>query len=142
MKGSSARPDRPRRAPRKALLSHLGALVALGVVAVACLIPLPEDVGSLPALFEDWPLDKVVHGAAFLVLPLFLYRSARELPVRQPLLWTAVGALAYGLVLELLQRLLQYRSGEVADAVADGIGVLVFVGWVWIRGSGRSEARS
>lgn len=68
--------------------------------------------------------DKLGHFAAYGLLMLwfcFLYRSK---PAR---LAYGAGFIAMGVALEFIQRMLGYRTYEVLDMVANGIGVLL--GW-------------
>lgn len=81
-----------------------------------------------PSIAWDIPfLDKLVHLALYAVLGACLAQTG----LRFPAAWL-VGA-GVGLLDELYQWKVSGRTGDVADWVADGIGValgLWFVGWV------------
>lgn len=68
--------------------------------------------------------DKLQHLAAYLVLSLWL---ANIYPKDRHRLSLALGCVAMGVCLEVLQGLSGYRTFEYADMLANGIGVLL--GW-------------
>jgi len=77
-------------------------------------------------------IDKWSHFAAFLVLALWfsgLFRTRSYWRV-------AVGLLAFGILIELCQRLVGYRSAEWLDVVADALGIAVglLLGWLGFGG--------
>ena len=87
-----------------------------------CLIP----VTYLPSGLFDW-WDKAQHVLAFFCLTTlgtFVYQKAVGKVV--------IGLIVYGGLIELLQLLTGWRSGEFADWVADGIGILT--GFILING--------
>ena len=70
--------------------------------------------------------DKAGHLTAFTVLMLWfggIFRL-RMSP------FVALGLLAFGIMIELLQNRLDYRSAEIADAVFDCGGILI--GWALV----------
>ena len=73
-------------------------------------------------------------------------RSTPGLGRSAPLLAVLLALLAYGGAIELVQRQLPNRSGEWADLGADaigiGLGALLALGWLQVRGAGRSEAKA
>lgn len=76
--------------------------------------------------------DKANHAMAFAVLAML---GCAAYPGRRaPVL---LGLLAYGGAIELLQGLTGYRSAEVLDVVADGVGL--FFGWTFTRLSSRAR---
>ncbi|MEM8815804.1 MAG: VanZ family protein [Pseudomonadota bacterium] len=81
-------------------------------------------------------IDKWAHFFAFLFLAMWfsgLYRVRNYWRV-------ALGLLAFGILIELCQRAVGYRSAEWMDVVADALGILVglSLGWLglggWCRG--------
>jgi len=88
----------------------LAALMLL-VVAAASLLPAP-DVGVS---------DKLSHVITYLVLAGWFSLLATN---RVALCWTAVGLLAYGMLMELLQGTTDYRYAEWGDVLANGAGVV------------------
>lgn len=102
-------------------------------VFTAILLLLPPEL--LPALgsANDSGLDKAGHVFLFLVLAALAVGPARA-RTRHPLLAAALGGLAFGAALELLQGALGWRSAELADLLADGIGSAVGVAAPLLRG--------
>lgn len=80
-----------------------------------CLIP---TVYLSSALFDWW--DKAQHVFAF-----FCLSSLGILAYQKAVVKVAIGLLLYGALIELLQWLTGWRLGELADWVADGIGILI-----------------
>jgi len=67
--------------------------------------------------------DKIMHFLAFFVLMVWfcgVFRG-RVTP------WVALGLLAFGILIEIIQSRLPYRSAELFDAYADAGGILL--GW-------------
>lgn len=89
------------------LLAYIS-LLGLGVLS---LVPTPDIGGS----------DKMAHFAAYAMLSGWF-----SLLIRQPKsLWFILfGLIGYGLLLELLQSFTSYRQGDLADAIANGLGVI------------------
>ena len=74
--------------------------------------------------------DKLLHGAMYLFLAVsWMVPVARTFSSRfMPYLWVWGGVVAYGALMEILQRYCTLtRSGEMADLYADMIGALVGV---------------
>ena len=99
-----------RRAFRAALLTTV---VVITWLALA-------DVQHVPA---PWYSDKVNHLAAFFVLA---FLAANSFPHRHSL-WLLLGLLGYGLFIEVAQWFTPDRSFELADLLADGMGVLMYL---------------
>jgi len=117
---------------------HLPFLLWAGLAAVALLSPL--DVARDPpwpqwlAPLRPWA-DKIVHGGLFFVMAVLGYRSLGSLPqLRRPLIVTAVSVLAYSALLELLQTFSVVRQSELADLMANAVGVLIFGVATWVAG--------
>lgn len=89
-----------------------GILILLAVLAAA-LSPAP-DLGA-----TRMPGDKWLHAITFTFLTVwFAGQYARASYWR-----LAVGMLAFGGLIELCQQLLDYRSAEARDLLADAIGI-------------------
>jgi VanZ family protein len=69
-------------------------------------------------LFDWW--DKAQHVFAF-----FCLSCLGTLAHQKAVVKVALGLLLYGALIEVLQWLAGWRSGELADWVADGIGILI-----------------
>jgi VanZ family protein len=113
-------------------LSLYGA--ALGFTLLALL---PVDRLPPVPLFNWW--DKAQHALAFGVLTLLA-----RLGWPKGSVWRqALGLVAYGVLIEFAQAATGWRHGEVADAVADAVGVVAGLGaaalWALRSGSGGAE---
>jgi len=96
-----------------------GVVVLLGVLA-ATLIP----------AFWLWPnitrvtlfaFDKWLHGITFLFLAVwFSGQYSRERYVR-----VGMGLFVFGIIIELCQRMVSYRTAELMDLFADTVGIAV-----------------
>jgi tetratricopeptide (TPR) repeat protein len=121
---------RPVQVPPR---SWRGPALLLSGVAVLALILASESLEA-SAIFDlsvRFPgIDKVAHvaqyAAVFLLVWWLLGRTARRLQWRAPA--AAAIALALGTGDELFQRVIGFRSFEIADLVANGFGVLLGVG--------------
>ena len=69
--------------------------------------------------------DKLGHFAAYALVTLWFAQLYAGLRQR---IWLALGMVALGIALEYAQRATGYRSFEVADMVADALGVAI--GWL------------
>jgi VanZ family protein len=69
--------------------------------------------------------DKLGHFAAYGLVTLWFAQLYTALRQR---IWLALGMVALGIALEFAQRATGYRSFEVADMVADALGVAI--GWL------------
>ena len=83
-------------------------LLGLGILS---LIPAPDIGGS----------DKIAHFAAYAVLSAWFSLLVEQ---RKSLWLVLFGLIGYGLLLEFLQSLTSYRHGDVADAIANSLGVM------------------
>ncbi|MBT8587064.1 VanZ family protein [Polynucleobacter paneuropaeus] len=89
--------------------------IACIIFGFLCLI-LTADLS--PGLFDWW--DKAQHVFAF-----FCLSSLGILAYQKAVVKVAIGLLLYGALIEILQWITGWRSGELADWVADGIGILI-----------------
>ena len=103
------------------------------LLLVVSVIPVKADV-KIPHL------DKVVHLCEYLVFAWILVRALPptllvggqaiclpEAERRQYLWWAWIYATSYGLLIELIQAMLPWRSAELADAVVNAIGAALGV---------------
>ncbi len=88
-------------------------LLALGVVS---LIPAPDLGGN----------DKIGHVIAYAMLSAWFSLLVEQ---RESLWRILLGLIIYGLLLEFLQGLTSYRSGDLADALANSLGVITGLGF-------------
>ncbi len=87
-------------------------ILLLLLVAIVSLIPVSGGSGN----------DKLAH----LIIYLLLSSWFSLIVSRATMLWRVLfGLIAYGLLMEFLQGLTDYRSLEFADAVANSIGVII-----------------
>lgn len=107
----------PRPVPYVWLWRGVGRVLLLLALAAA-LLPAPSGIGRIE--FGD----KMLHAGAFAFLMLWyaqLYADGRD---RRRL---ALGLVAFGVGIEVLQSLVPYRSADIWDLVADGAGVVAGV---------------
>ena len=97
---------------RRPRLWHGCGIALLVVVAVISLVPVSGGAGH----------DKLAHVLSYLVLSSWFSLIA----ARPALLWRVfIALIAYGMLMEFLQGLTDYRSFEFADAVANSVGVAI-----------------
>ena len=92
--------------------------LGVGLIIAFSLTPAPPQIG-----IENG--DKLGHLAAYGLATLWFAQPYTALRQR---IWLAVGMVALGVGLEYAQRATGYRSFEVADMVADALGVAI--GWL------------
>jgi len=86
---------------------------------------LPELESWLPLSLERW-IDKLQHILAFMVMVVLVARSLSDLDdVEQPVPKSAFLTLGISFGLEAVQILVPWRHFDVADLVADAVGVLI-----------------
>lgn len=73
----------------------------------------------LPSGLFDW-WDKAQHALSF-----FCLSSLGILAYQKAVVKVAIGLLLYGASIEVLQWITGWRSGELTDWAADGIGILI-----------------
>jgi VanZ family protein len=87
------------------------AYISLLVLGILSLIPAPDIGGS----------DKFAHFLSYAVLSAWFSLLVKQ---RKSLWLILFGLISYGLLLELLQGFTSYRSEDMADAVANSLGVI------------------
>ncbi|MBI3996263.1 MAG: VanZ family protein [Candidatus Omnitrophica bacterium] len=86
---------------------------------------------------REWPgadlpyLDKVVHLCEYLLFAWILVQAVRasRMPERDYLWWAWIYATSYGVLMELVQLMVPWRSAEWLDVVANTAGAAIGV-WV------------
>lgn len=94
-----------------------GWLLVLAIIALS-LMPAPPDLGVNQG-------DKLGHLATYGLVTLWFAQPYTGLRQR---IWLALGMIALGCALEYAQRATGYRTFDVADMVADALGVAL--GWL------------
>jgi len=94
-------------------------LIVVMAAAVAPVVWLWPDRVRLVAWFGA--IDKWMHGITFAVLALWFSGQYR----RDSYWRIAVGLIAFGLLIELCQRMVSYRSSEWFDVAANTAGIIV-----------------
>ena len=92
------------------------AYLLLLVFGILSLMPVPDIGGN----------DKTAHFLAYAVLSAWFSLIVEQ---RKTLWRILFGLISYGLLLEYLQSLTSYRQGDVADAIANSLGVIVGLGF-------------
>ena len=81
-------------------------------------------------------LDKIAHLGEYLLFAWLLVQAIRANPAagREPAyrLWAWIYATSYGILIELIQAMVPWRSAEWGDAVANALGAALGV-WVGDR---------
>jgi len=73
----------------------------------------------------DTGWDKANHFIAFFVLALLLNRASSTTHAR---IRNSLALLFFGIMIEVLQSFLSYRSSDYHDVIADSVGIVVFQG--------------
>lgn len=97
------------------------AVVGVAVVA-ASLVPLGSAAGSAAPVGAD----KLLHAVGYAAIAATTCRAVRARSARM-LAFVAVGAVALGAGVELLQGVVPTRQPSLGDAVANAVGALVGV---------------
>ncbi len=112
-----------RRHRRGLMITYLVGLIVL------TLAPVPATAGGLPGL------DKFVHIGLFGGLAIVLYWNLRAglwASLRPRLVIAVVLTVALAGLIEVLQGVLPYRSGDVADLLAGAVGGFLGAGMGWV----------
>lgn len=108
----------PLRFARRWQTASVLLLLAVLIVAVIPAVWLWPDRVRIVMWFGE--VDKWAHGTTFALLAVWFagqYRPGSYWRV-------ALGLLSFGLVIELCQRMLSYRSAEWFDVAADAVGII------------------
>ena len=113
---------------------QLGSVILLLLTLIAALMPAAVWFWSEGLPVVEWlkHVDKWAHGLTFVVLTLWF---CGQYP--QSSYWrVAVGLVAFGVLIELLQGLVSYRLAEWYDLGADAVGLVVGIGlaMAWLGG--------
>ena len=73
----------------------------------------------------DTGWDKANHFIAFFTLSLLLNRASSTAHAR---IRNALSLVAFGMLIEVIQAFLSYRSADYHDVIADSIGIIIFQG--------------
>ena len=92
--------------------------LGVGLIIFLSLTPAPPQID-----IENG--DKLGHLAAYGLVTLWFAQPYTGLRQR---IWLAIGMVALGIAMEYAQRATGYRTFEVADMVADALGVAI--GWL------------
>jgi VanZ family protein len=94
----------------------------LSILLMLSLIPLPET-----GIDPEWHLDKVVHFLLYGITAILFYRRIRLRLRLWHILFSIGLASLYGFFLEVLQRLVSWRSFSLSDITANVLGATTFV---------------
>ncbi len=102
---------------------QLGSVILLLLVLIAALMPAAVWFWSDGLPVADWMrnADKWAHGLTFAVLALWFSGMYR----RSAYWKLAIGLLAFGVLIEVLQGLVRYRMAEWLDLGADTLGIAI-----------------
>jgi len=101
-----------------------------GLISYLAFIPSPQNLNTVS--------DKIKHFLAFLV---FVFLGYYPLNGNSRLIF--LGALVFGIFIEVVQFFLPYRSAEAADLLADLLGTLagILVCFFFLHGGGATPER-
>jgi VanZ like family len=115
----------PRTSDRRQRRRLVMAVIWTVVIMVLCWVPgdFVRKVEDGSSWFEIPDLDKIVHGAIFVI---FTILWARVLSSRVKFAWVALGGFVLAVVTELAQLLpVVGRDGEIGDVLTDAAGILI-----------------
>jgi len=113
---------------------QLASVILLLLVLIAALMPAAVWFWSDDLPVVEWlkHVDKWVHGLTFVVLTVWF---CGQYP-RGNYWRVAIGLVAFGVLIELLQGLVSYRMAEWFDLGADAVGIVIgmLIAIVWLGG--------
>jgi len=121
--------------------------VVAGVILAASVVR-PTGAGATLGPFGVLGVDKYLHAVGYAVLALALAYALADRDAGRVAVAVVLAAASFGLVVELVQLPLAYRTFSLADAAANATGAgVVALGWrpVWRRvqfGPGAEDAPS
>ena len=100
----------------------------LGAVAALCFVH-GEQLPDLPSKWLGIPADKVMHALMFLPFPILAFQAfhSHDKRISGSLILLAVSAVVgagVAVATEKLQGILEYRTYESLDLIADFIGII------------------
>jgi VanZ family protein len=111
---------------------QMGSVFLLLAVLAATLMPVVWFwSGKVELLVWITSIDKWLHGVTFLVLTVWFAGQYRPLSYWR----VVVGLLAFGLIIEICQRMVSYRTADWFDVAADAAGITIGIA-VAIAGAG------
>jgi len=111
---------------------QMGSVFLLLAVLAATLMPVVWFwSGKVELLVWIASIDKWLHGVTFLVLTVWFAGQYRPLSYWR----VVVGLLAFGLIIEVCQRMVSYRTADWFDVAADAAGITIGIA-VAIAGAG------
>jgi VanZ family protein len=99
------------------------------LICVVAVLFLATTSTNIPAVSNS--NDKLNHIFAFVVLT-FLADMSTERQVAKRIKWITISVLFYGLLIEIVQWQLPYRSFSIADMGADLLGISLYWGAAFI----------
>ena len=109
------------------IISTISFCLYLAAVAYLCFAK-PDDMPQLPNIWFGLPSDKIAHFLMFMPFPFLGYLAfyISEMSIGRKLI-LMIGLLATGAIAaigtEQVQALLQYRTFDIKDLLADSIGL-------------------
>ena len=93
------------------------------MAAYAVLVFVLSIVPEVPSVGVP-QVDKVMHGAAYMVFAWLLAQAIRATSGHQLvyLFWAWMYATSYGLLMEMVQAMIPWRSADLLDALANALG--------------------
>lgn len=103
-----------------ALLLVILYVLALTIASLMSLSGMP----SLGLVFED----KIFHSLAYFIFTILLFNYFSSVQIKHALSISALIAIVYGIIIELLQyTLTTYRMFDVYDAIANTLGAIIAI---------------
>lgn len=97
------------------------------------------NLGPFPET-EGFPVDKVMHAAAFMGLEWLAELALSHLPSARRRFWAVSATVGAGVLLEAVQASLPHRSAEWLDLLADTLGALTGAAVLAVVGARRRTA--
>ncbi|MBT2162503.1 VanZ family protein [Zobellia barbeyronii] len=113
------------------LKNHKYTIAFIGWMVFVTFSSLVSFSGTDAANIDIPNLDKVVHfsfyfGAAFLAVFFIREVTNGSMALRKAVLFALIGAVCYGIVIEVLQySLTTDRHGDIFDALANSVGAII-----------------
>ena len=109
------------------------ALPAAIIYTIALIVLSLVRVSDMPEFGTDYD-DKIYHIIAYVILTLLWYFAFKSQINKNQILILALSCSAFGIVIEVLQeRLTTYRVNDTLDIVANVVGVLLGITYIFYR---------